>query len=245
MKKLSMFVASVSLLAFGTASILSAAEYQETVVTNGGSIDATITFKGAASKEATIKVDKNPEVCGSGVPKEDLLVGPGGGLRNAVIYLADISQGKKGDPTAMTIGNSKCVFHPHVQAGVAGSKLTITNDDPVLHNTHIFLIDQKTRRTVFNKGLPNKGMSLTDDRALRKEGLYNVKCDAHSFMSGWVVTLPHPYHAVTGPEGKAKLSDVPPGEYNLVVWHETLPEKQQKVKVEAGKATAVDVTFSK
>lgn len=222
----------------------SAGEYEVISVTNGGSIDATVVFKGNAPKDAKIKVSKNPEVCGTEVPKEDLMVGVGGALQNAVVYLSDITKGKKGEPTGMTIANSHCQFQPRVQAGVAGGKLNITNEDAVLHNTHIFLVD-KARRTVFNKGLPNKGMSISDDRALQRDGLYNVKCDAHSFMSGWIVTMKHPYVMATGSDGKAKISDIPPGEYNAVVWHESLGAKQQKVKIESGKALSLNVEFSK
>lgn len=236
-------VLTVILLHFIPVAMPAAAgDYQAVTVRDGGSLVATVTFKGTVPKNAKIKVDKNPEVCGNEVPNEDVLVGPGGGLRNAVVYLDDIAKGAKGDPSSMTVTNKECRFEPHVQAGVAGGKLSITNGDPVLHNTHIFLVD-KARRTVFNKGLPDKGMTISDDRALRRNGVFNVKCDAHSFMSGWIVTAQHPYIAMTGADGKVKLSDIPPGEHTVVTWHESLGETRRKVRIESGKPFVLNVEF--
>lgn len=221
-----------------------AQEYEVIAVTGGGSFEATVTYKGSAQKEAGIRVDKDVEVCGNEAPNEDLLLGPGGGLANAVVYLADVKKGRKPDPTPMTLANHHCRFQPHVQVGVAGGSLTITNEDPVLHNTRLFLVEQQTRRTVLNKGLPEKGMTIRDDRALRRSGEYSVKCDAHSFMSAWIITLPHPYSGVTGADGKVKITDIPPGEYGVVVWHETLGSRQEKVRIEGGKSAALGVHFA-
>ena len=35
-----------------------------------------------------------------------------------------------------------------------------------------------------------------------------------------IFVVPHPYYAVTDESGKFELTDVPPGEYELVAWHE-------------------------
>jgi hypothetical protein len=39
-------------------------------------------------------------------------------------------------------------------------------------------------------------------------------------MNAEMMVVSHPYYAVTGLEGKFTLTDVPPGEYQLVAWHE-------------------------
>jgi hypothetical protein len=48
---------------------------------------------------------------------------------------------------------------------------------------------------------------------------------------------------VTDSDGSFELSDVPAGSYKLTVWHEALGTKTVDVTVEAGKATATDLSF--
>ena len=59
-------------------------------------------------------------------------------------------------------------------------------------------------------------------------------------MSGVIVVMEHPYYAKTDEKGAFRLSDVPPGEYTVNVWHETLGQKSAKVTVGPGKETQVD-----
>ena len=35
----------------------------------------------------------------------------------------------------------------------------------------------------------------------------------------WVISVPHPYYAMTDAEGRFRIDDVVPGTYDLVVWH--------------------------
>jgi Carboxypeptidase regulatory-like domain len=39
-------------------------------------------------------------------------------------------------------------------------------------------------------------------------------------MNAEMLVIPHPYYAVTDESGRFELTDVPPGEYELVAWHE-------------------------
>ena len=56
--------------------------------------------------------------------------------------------------------------------------------------------------------------------------------------------MEHPYYAVTDGEGKFSLSDVPAGEYEVKIWHETLGETMQNVTVEAGGDASLAVELS-
>jgi hypothetical protein len=58
-------------------------------------------------------------------------------------------------------------------------------------------------------------------------------------MQGWIVVVDHPYYAVTDADGRFTLADVPPGDYQLDVWHETLGEVTKPVSVAAGATSTV------
>lgn len=59
------------------------------------------------------------------------------------------------------------------------------------------------------------------------------------WMRGWVLVTDEAA-AVTGADGRFTLSEVPPGTYDVAVWHETLKGAPQKVTVTAGQTTTID-----
>jgi Carboxypeptidase regulatory-like domain len=62
-------------------------------------------------------------------------------------------------------------------------------------------------------------------------------------MSGYVVVVPSPYHAVTKADGSFVISGVPPGHYTLKTWSAGGKPTVQQVDVGAGGATvALTVT---
>ena len=48
-----------------------------------------------------------------------------------------------------------------------------------------------------------------------------LRCNGgHAWMNAEMLVIAHPYYAVTEQSGRFELTDVPPGEYELVAWHE-------------------------
>ena len=45
-----------------------------------------------------------------------------------------------------------------------------------------------------------------------------------------------------GDYGAFDLSAVPPGQYTIVAWHERVGERAERVRVDAGKATSVELS---
>ncbi len=62
-------------------------------------------------------------------------------------------------------------------------------------------------------------------------------------MMAQVAVFDHPFFAVTGPDGSFSLDGLPPGDYVVEVWHETLGTQSQNVTVAAGAQTATTFTF--
>src|SRR5262249_28921107 len=147
-------------------------------------------------------------------PFEALLVGPGKGVKNTVVYLEGVERGKKAADLEMD--NVKCSFVPHVAAVMVGARVRVRNTDPVLHNTHAF----HDRVTVFNIAQPNKDQVIDVTQRIKRPGVIEVLCDAHTHMRGWLLARDNPYFAVTDAEGRFRITEIPPGRYRVVAWHE-------------------------
>jgi hypothetical protein len=64
-------------------------------------------------------------------------------------------------------------------------------------------------------------------------------------MLGWIVVSDHPYVAVTDEKGEFTLKDVPPGQYKLEIWHETLGKSTKEVTVKPKEETKVQIELAK
>lgn len=209
-----------------------------------GSIDGTVTVKRARAAPP-LRVTKDVEHCGHELVSEALLANPQGGLANAVVYIeGSPAASSPGAGATLRLSNDGCAFVPHVQAAVAGGSLTLRNNDPLLHNVHFFLRTDGRRRTVMNLALPASVPRLDASRALRRPGVIEVRCDAHEWMSAWILLFDHPYFAVTDARGRFTLPDLPPGTYTLRVWHETLGELSGEVAVQSGQVTTVSLPYA-
>jgi hypothetical protein len=56
---------------------------------------------------------------------------------------------------------------------------------------------------------------------MQTPGLVNLRCNGgHVWMNAEMFVAPHPYYAVTNESGRFEFTDVPPGTYRIVAWHE-------------------------
>lgn len=218
------------------------AQYSAGAVSNGGSIKGTI--KASSKPDETLKVNKDNAHCGDTQPAEKFIIGGDGGLKNAVVKLEGIAKGKdfesKDDPV---VSNKDCKFGPHVMVARAGAAMKVRNEDPLLHNSHFYIMEEGKKNNVINLALPKQGMEISRPKILSKPGLLSLNCDAHSWMQGWIWVVEHPYAVVTGSDGSFELKDVPAGSYKMTVWHEALGVKTVDVTVGAGKPTTTNVSF--
>ncbi len=188
--------------------------YVEVPVVDGGAVVGRVRLHGEPVKGEPVPVRKNIDVCGESKPSQALLVGADGGVKNTVVYLEGVERGKK--PADFELDNAKCLFVPHVSAVMVGAKVRVKNADPILHNTHGFA----DRLTVFNIALPYRDQVVDITQRIKKVGVIEVQCDAHTHMRAWIVVRDNPYFAVSDDSGQFRIADVPAGRYKLVAWHE-------------------------
>jgi hypothetical protein len=232
--------ASCALAVFVLIVAMPALAYEEGAVTGGGSIEGRVFYKGPVQTRKIIP-NKDVEVCG-GIREEPLIqVGPDQAVENAVVYLVDVAKGKAwpaGSQKPAELDNLKCRFVPDLQVIRAGP-LVVINSDPVLHNTHGYY----GKRTAFNMALPNQGQRIPTE--LTRTGDVRIDCDAHGWMQGRIYVVDNPYYAITGADGKFKITDVPPGNYKLVAVQSFTGPSEQSVTVAGGKQTNLMIELKK
>lgn len=216
------YTVSIALLGLSTSASLGQTAYKEVQVKDGAVITGIVRFIGNVSDLAGFEVTKNPEHCGHTKRFDRLILGRNSGVKNAVICLEGITEGKQ-FPTNVkyTINQKNCEYIPHVQVIPVGAQLQIVNSDDILHNVHAYTSD-KQLRTVCNIAQPIKGQCTTlKQTQLGKAGVILTTCDAgHPWMTGNLILCEHPYYVVTDNDGKFVLSEVPAGTYKIKMWHE-------------------------
>lgn len=207
--------------------------------TDFGTVTGTIKFVGAIPPPKTIKVNKDNQVCGEKQTGEELVVNSSNrGIRFAVV---SFQRNKDIDSvpitaiaSAATLDQKGCRFSPHVLVVQPGVPVKILNPDGVLHNFHTY---SQVNPTI-NKAQPGfkKEMTAQFDKP---EAPFRIGCDAHGWMSGWIMVKEHPFYALTDEKGNFKIEGVPAGKRVLKVWHESLGEVTQEVDVKANDLTPV------
>jgi len=209
-------------------------------VENGGTITGVVRYNGTAPPRRLMEITTSEDIChAEPVYSEDLVVSEDGGVQWAVVSIDRIKAGKPfpgpsepGGKPAM--GQEGCVFTPHVLIAPVGKDILLLNDDGVLHNVHTW--PKKNR----SKNIAMPGSVTQMKTKFRRPENIKVTCDVHPWMVAWFIATDHPYNAVTSKKGAFKLTDVPPGTYTLVVWHETLKAQEQIVTVEPGKTIEIE-----
>jgi plastocyanin len=169
---------------------------------------------------------------------ETLVLNPNGTLKWALVGIRGTVPGKYSpSEKPVVVDQVGCIFSPHVVGAMVGQGIEFHNSDPVTHNIR----STATRNVSFNNNFAPKSISKTKFES--PEVGIPLKCDIHFWMSGYIHVFPHPYFAVTGDDGSFVISGIPPGNYTLLAWHETLKTQTQLVSLSAGEVKEIDLTF--
>ncbi len=152
--------------------------------------------------------------------------GPGGAV--IVLRRTDGSTPKPRPTRVKAVLQKDKRFLPHVLAVPQGATVEFRNEDELFHN--VFSLSKPND---FDLGLYKSGAQR--EQVFATAGPVHLLCNIHASMNGWLYVSDSPWFAQADGQGRFSLKNVPPGQYEVEVWHEwsTALVKQQ-LKVGAG-----------
>ena len=156
--------------------------------------------------------------------------------RRSVVYLdpAPRAAFERADETRPRMDQVKETFVPHVLPIVVGTTVDFPNNDHTYHN--VFSLS-KTKTFDLGRYAAGRSKAIRFDRP----GIVRVFCDIHSHMSAFILVFGHPFFAMTDPDGRYRLDNVPPGTYSVVAWNEGTASDPVPIAVPSGGTAELDL----
>jgi len=208
-----------------------------------GTISGEVRFSGTPPPETPLQLGSAKdcaELHKGAATAADVLV-HGGKVENALVYVKQ-GLGERvfaAPEQPVVIDQRGCVFLPRIAAGQVGQPVRFENSDPLPHNVHG--VPQHSSGWNFSLGM--KGASRTIEIE-DPNAVIEIKCDIHPWMKAYLGAFDHPYFAVTGPDGRFRLANVPPGTYVVEVWHERFGTRTATVSLAPSGSETVTFTFA-
>ncbi len=163
----------------------------------------------------------------------------GGAVENAVVYVESDTKFSGALAPAM-IGQRGRKFDPLVSVVQVGSEVSFPNYDSVRHQVYSFS-PAKTFELKLYSGSMAKSVKFD------KVGTVVLGCNIHDFMLAFVQVVDTPYFTKSDAQGKAKLTNIPDGNYQLKVWHYALAKEkeivQQPITIKGSQTTNIRLTL--
>ncbi|MDQ6698760.1 MAG: hypothetical protein M3Z36_01085 [Acidobacteriota bacterium] len=135
-----------------------------------------------------------------------------------VVYLKPAAAPAPASPKHARMIQKNKTFIPHVLPVQVGTMVDFPNFDPIFHNAFSNYNGQLFDLSLYPPG-------STRSVRFKRPGVVRVFCNIHATMSAVILVLDTPYFATTDRAGVFDLQGVPPGDYDLGVFHERATEQ--------------------
>ncbi len=214
-----------------------------------GRVEGIVKFVGKKWETVPLVIANDPYCANLYAGRESLLqersvLGENDTVQNVLIHVtAGLPEREWQAPgETAVIRLHECRIQPHVTAMQFGQLVEVHNLDPILHVPSI--IPSASAGVEASLGAQSLPMVWMPQKS--EIGVY-FKSNTKAWMNGYIHIIDHPFFDVTGPQGTYEINDLPPGEYELSLWHELKVfrdnVKPVKVKIEPGKTTKIDFTI--
>jgi hypothetical protein len=220
--------------------------YQEAPVQDGGMLTGKVTLRGGkpVPRGFNLVTFPDPVYCGrisdgNGFRLlKEFIVGQDGGVKDVVVMISGIKQGKPFKFETPRIEAIDCQFKPFVTVVRDKHTVDVVNMDPVMHNIQAYQTSELGPRVLFNVPLPinpHHPKAAGDDAEYHKHvpgepmtqilnltkgrRIFVMQCGFHAYMESWGLAVENPYYTKTDRSGMFEIKDVPPGIHTLTVWH--------------------------
>lgn len=241
-------LALILLLSCGTPAVktekkLEAVVYYQADLTTAGALSGHVRFAGKApsAKKISMAAEEDCEkLHAKPVLEQPVALGPKGQLKDALVYVKTGLEGKVFGPSgdAVIMDQKGCQFIPRVVAVRAGQMFQVKNSDPVTHSIHPMGKNNRDWNQSQAPGAENLARKFA-----RAEVAIPVKCNVHGWMHSHIAVFEHPYYALTKEDGSYELPNLPPGDYTIGVWHETLGEQTHTIHIANREKVALEIEF--
>lgn len=169
----------------------------------------------------------------------DVVDAKGAALGNAVVTLQGPTAGAAA-PGKAVMDQQDMRFVPSVLAVRTGTAVTFPNRDDIRHQIYSFSPAKRFELRLY-QGTPSEPVVFD------KPGLVVLGCNIHDWMVGYIYVTDAPWFAVSDAQGHVSFDNLPAGDYQVTLWHSSLPDMQPKqgeaLKVD-GNATAARFTLA-
>ena len=146
----------------------------------------------------------------------------GKGVADAVILAVPVDprNAQRVRPQPDAVDQVDKEFVPYVKPILVGSTVRFPNSDNIRHQVYSFSPVKKFE-------LPLYGGTDAPPVVFEKPGVVILGCNIHDWMIGYIYVSETPFFAKTGALGTAAITDLPPGEYTVRIWHPSMDRAEE------------------
>lgn len=241
---------ALALLGYLLLSSYPALAYEEVVLKNAGNYSGKVTLTGSVPppRRFHLITFPNMEYCGTiSDGKGDRLlrefnVSEKGEFGQVVVLFVAVPHGKPFDYTP-EIHIENCLIDPFIAPVRNNHPIKLVSKDSVVHDVQAYTLKDDYTFAMFNKPMRPFASETKEVKFRTNHYIFRIQCGVHSFMQNWGIAIGNPYFAVTRSDGSFSISDIPPGEYDVVAWHPLMKPMVHHVRIEANSTTPDSFDF--
>ncbi|WP_339731190.1 hypothetical protein [uncultured Gimesia sp.] len=169
---------------------------------------------------------------------QSFVIGENGGIKNICIFLREeksqnfkIHSSYDELPKTVFLSHQNSTYEPHVSGlWYERQQLICINKDPHAHRIHLFPF-----KNYFPDKLPKEINNQRTFRFQTHERLpFQIKCDMHPWETAYLMVLAHPYFTSTDETGAFTIKNLPVGDCEFRIWHESIGYVEAKEEWKRG-----------